>query len=641
MAKINSAFESFTAKLPRTGHEIGRDFKFTSSTGMVLPVWHHILNPGERINWSASMQTITQPLQRPAMCDVRQKIDLFFVPFSMLYTAFPQTMYQTNDYVTSLNTSNILNIVKSGVFPSISSSRMNSILPDDVSVFDTRQYSSALTTNFFDSAAKGTFRLLMHLGYNPLMMFQHFQIDQSGYATQEFDEDTSRNVIISPFALAAYQAIYQNYYRDDDRELRNINAYQLDYLRAESDVEPDTGLFQLRYHQRKRDYFTSVHVSPILSGLNIPSFTDSTPNGILSKVNNYLSDVVPSATNSRESDIVDNNQTFTQFVTADFNVNGYVSTGMLRSLFAVEKLNRITGRARKNYDSQVLAHLGFKVPRDIKHEISMLGSIDGNIGIDTVMSTSAAAPNVQENFFGLELGERAGSGYGKLGGRIIDFTAPCHGIVMAVYYSIPNQSYPLAGMQDKINNIFERLDFYQPEFDRLGMQPMYGTEVYTPSLGNNLVPVWKRNLMLGWQYRYSQFKQKPNVHSLAFYRPYGGSTQPDVPSEISYNAWSPWVLGRNPFDLMSIDSANLNTRTFQEPLFTSFMVSPCDLDDLFIQKYNTGVPFEYSSETMQDDMYKLAAHPWLLFQSDPFMHDLRVNCKLVSTMSVTGEPELD
>ena len=39
-------------------------------------------------------------------------------------------------------------------------------------------------------------------------------------------------------------------------------------------------------------------------------------------------------------------------------------------MFAVEKLLRITGRARKDYDSQVLAHLGFKVPHDVKHELT-------------------------------------------------------------------------------------------------------------------------------------------------------------------------------------------------------------------------------------------------------------------------------
>ena len=39
---------------------------------------------------------------------------------------------------------------------------------------------------------------------------------------------------------------------------------------------------------------------------------------------------------------------------------------MIRQLFANEKLAMITGRTKKNYDSQVLAHYGVSVPHDVK-----------------------------------------------------------------------------------------------------------------------------------------------------------------------------------------------------------------------------------------------------------------------------------
>lgn len=643
MASLNKPFEQFVAKLPRSGHEIGRDFKFTSSTGMILPVWQHVLNPGDRINFSATMQTLTQPLQRPAMCDVHQKIELFFVPFTKLYTAFGQVMYQTRDYITSAT--------------NYSNGQMtlgNFFLPPDWSNFGwpetARQFAltaigNQYSSSFFDSLYKGRFRLMMHLGYNPLYCFNSFFLP-SGLVTdeqQQINTGVYDQPRVIPWMAAAYQCIYQDYYRDDDREERNLLSYQLDYM-AGGGI--NSSILQLRYHQRKRDYFTSLRVSPIMSDLNLlDRYTGNEDGSIfktLNKVNNYLDNNLVNPFEDDSAVGYDFNQNFTQYGLIQ-NYGDQLSTGALRSLFAVEKLNRITGRARKNYDSQVLAHLGVKVPRDIKHDLTFIGSLDGNMSIETILSTSAAAEDTDKGFLGLELGERAGSGNGKLGGRTLDFTAPCHGIVMAVYYSVPNQSYPLAGMFDKLNVLNNRLDFPQPEFDRLGDQPLFGFEAFTPQLDTNYGVFIKNSLMLGWQRRYEQFKRKPNVHSLAFYRPYNFTSESTILE--TNNNWSPWVLGRNPFDILETDNNAYDLRSFQQPAFTSFMSSPCDLNDIFVQKYNTGVPWELKSADdsagVQQDTFTLWRNPWLLFQTDPFMHDLKINCKLVSFMSVTGEPELD
>ena len=672
MANQNEAFDNFVAKLPRTGHEIGRDFKFTSSVGMILPVWQHVLNPSERINFTATMQTISNELVRPAFLDIRQKIDLFFVPFTKLYTGFGQHFYQTNDFITSgvnyspeeQNPNNILPLHYFNGLVSSSPSSAYNFGTVARTIEGTPAGYTPYDLSFFDSKYKGQFRLLMHLGYNPCMLFRNMYLhdfpDTPASNTESNNQYCTPQPCV-PWMAAAYQCIYQDYYRDDDREKRNLLSYQLDYMLGGGF---NTGVTDLQYHQRKRDYFTNIHVSPILSTLNQMS-SDSLD--LLSKVDNFLNDYPssypsygsgPYASNPGERNgsvgvlsKPSNNQEFTQFsntlsFSGSLNTVG-ISTGLIRSLFAVEKLNRITGRARKNYDSQVLAHFGFKVPRDIKHDITFIGSIEGNIGVSTVVSNSAAAADESKGFGGTELGERAGLAYGSLKPRVLDFTAPCHGIVMAVYYAIPNQSYPLIGKTDKLNILNTRLDFYQPEFDRLGMQPMFGYEVVNGTAPGNLVQdnTFKSNLMIGWQNRYAQFKQKADVHSLAFYRPYFNYNEVFVQDVEEPNSWSPWVLGRNPFDILTYDDNALLSRTYQEPTFTSFMVSPTDLNGVFVQKYITGLPLAYSvdddDETRQNFNATLFYKPWIIFQTDPFMHDLKVDCKLVSPMSVTGEPELD
>lgn len=649
MANQNQAFDNFIAKLPRTGHDIGRDFKFTSSTGMLLPVWQHVLNPSERINFRAVMQTISNEMVRPAFLDIRQKIDLFFVPFTKLYTGFGQKFFETNDFITSgvnynVQTQNLQNFLPTDYFDNLADSAPLSAFSFGVTP---RTYNggsaqdSPFALSYFDSKYKGQFRLLMHLGYNPCLLFKNMYFNDFNYNYRnDVNEQYCAPQSFIPWMAAAYQCIYQDYYRDDDREKRNLLSYQLDYLLGGGF---NTGVTDLQYHQRKRDYFTNIHVSPIMSTLN--QFSSDSLN-TLAKVNNYLSDSNPSPSDIDYDIFGGRNQDFSQYghsSMGDFSI----TTGMVRSLFAVEKLNRITGRARKNYDSQVLAHFGYKVPRDIKHDITFIGSIEGNIGVSTVISNSAAAADESKDFGGTELGERAGLAYGKLGGRSLDFTAPCHGIVMAVYYAIPNQSYPLIGKTDKLNMLNTSLDFYHPEYDRLGMQPMYGFEALNGVVSDYSIPgsVFKDNLMIGWQNRYAQFKQKSDVHSLAFYRPYYRGSGSLTPQIIGNNSWSPWVLGRNPFDLVIYDNAAFEERSFQEPAFTSFMVSPVDLNGVFVQQYNTGLPLDYSADDSEEKRQgfnlDLFFKPWIIFQTDPFMHDLKIDCKLVSPMSVTGEPELD
>lgn len=91
---LNDQYDQFKAQNKRTGHNLGFQRYFTSAPGMMLPIDHRILSPSETIQWSVNINTITQPLLRPAMLDVVQKVDCFFVPLSMLYTGFPQTFFR-------------------------------------------------------------------------------------------------------------------------------------------------------------------------------------------------------------------------------------------------------------------------------------------------------------------------------------------------------------------------------------------------------------------------------------------------------------------------------------------------------------------------------------------------------------------
>lgn len=605
--KLNSVPRS-EAKLPRTGFDVGRDYTFTSAPGMILPLYYDVLNQGEKISFNAAIKTIFRPVYRPAACDVRQKVDLFFIPLQMMWTPFGNMFYQTTDYLSSSISEYNRNLVNRGETPVLNFGELFYEYFSDLAQLNSRAYSGRGA--FFDSDLKGAFRLLMHLGYNPCVSAYGFEADNVLDFTDSSFSTWQPNVM--PLFALAYQAIYQNYYRDDDREPRVLDSYQFDAYDGNVQLPDLLGIFMLRYHQKEKDYFTSLHVSPIMSTLNLPK-GDASASDVLSAVNNYLSSETVLPTESTvvpyPANVGDNGKSMTQ-VSYVNNGSFPVSTGSLRSMLAVEKLLRITGRARKNYDSQTLAHLGFKVPRDIKHEITFIGSIDGNLGVNQVLSTGEAAdPTSTENSG--TLGERGGFGGGNLKSKDLQFTAPCHGVLMAVTYTVPSMSYPQGYVVDKLTNITDRMSFYIPEFRNLGQQPMYVYEALGAQDARNMVKP------IGWQYRDAEKKQKYNVHSLAFFNPYSDSSG-------HRNSWSPWLVGGIPFVRWNIDQYDNYT-----PHFESFMVYPGLMDNIFIQHYNPDIA----------DINDLK-RPWLLFQTDPFMHAARINCKKVSTMSTFGEPEL-
>ena len=646
MANLNS-MPKYQAKLPRTGHDIGRDIYFTSSVGQILPIYRTRLQPGEVVDFSVAMKTILRPLRRPTQCKIRQKVDVFFVPEQMLYTGFGQHFYQTNDFVTSAIDSS----VNGAILPLMNLGKgldAGSLKSSTRSLIDVSQVDVSLTEdnnfNGFDALGKSAFRLLMHLGYNPSCIYK--RVTELGmYSTGEF---SCFQPNVYPDFLLAYNAIYENYYRNDDREKRNLKSYQYDWAYDVFNSDGADTVFTsyptigitTRCHQRIKDYFTSMKVSPIMSVLNMPSVAGP---DLLKRVNNFLfvsdpdfdsninfiqgtsllSDISFNSYDSGVAPYLDDSTSSNATLTSFASDANSISPANIRGVFAVEKLMRITGRARKNYDSQVLAHLGVKVPRDIKHEISFIGSIDGGIGVQTHLSLAGTEQ--------VELGEQFGNGGGNLSGKVRRFTAPCHGVFMAVTYAIPETSYPMGHYLDKLNNVTSRLDLPIPEFDKLGMQPVYLFEHFM----DGVYTTTQLSLNTGWQYRYEQYKRQYDVHSLAFYNPHG--------SDLT-NSWSPWVLGNVPFNNYNSDREWIDdddhsqgyTVNFQFPQPSSFMVAPTFLNGIFVQDYDTNL-YLSNKEGERND----AAAPWLMFQTDPFMHAARINCKLISNMSTFGEPELD
>ena len=618
------------AQLPRTGHPTSQSFGFTSSTGMILPVFYDFLRAGESVHYEGSLFSRSQPMVTAAMADVDVYVDWFFVPAQMLLLNIGSMMWMTNDLISSAV--NPLSTME-GLLPVVDINGTMDMLMSYNAAGYGASWSDILGTSGedsrFDCVGSSTFRLFNHLGLNPNGIFHK---DASG--SYNFQHDPN-NPNIFPMFLLAYQAIYQDYFRVDSRERRDIRSFNLDsyeqYMGQPSAIT-EYEVFKLRYRPYHQDYFTGVNPTPIMDSVNMmgasAALIGPSPSDVLQKIDNYLGisssgafDTNPhlgnsqlntySQANSGDSPAfagVNNSDSVNVRYGSNVGVithaqyfNSNISTSNIRSMFAVEKLLRITGRARKDYDSQVLAHLGFEVPHDVKHELTHLGCDKAMLHIGEVVSTA----DTHVGATGAALGSISGKGYVNIRGKRRKFTAPCDGVFMAVYSAVPRVRY--FGTYDKLNNFVDRLSFYQPEYDKLGAQPLYSFEAEAGVAGVS-------STRIGWQYRYEQYKRKYDRVTEAFANNvYGGISG-------SVNQYSAWVLGRLPYK----QNGSIVNLTFDD-----FLCPPTALDNIMVMPYVTSWSYDYIEK------------PWLMFARDPFINDFHCHCTKVSTMSRYGEPPLD
>lgn len=612
------------ARLPKFSHDLSYSRSWTSSTGHIIPVVSDFLNAGETINCSIDLKTRMQPILRPAMLEIHQKIKYFFVPMDMLYSLFGAIRYQVNDYFSSQFAKS--NLYYKDGFPLFDFFySFGAIQPFESSLGGVNVFSPAFSgaTKFsdinwsndaakfemFDGFHQGCHRLLDSLGFDANLVFS----GSVNSANKSFLSTWCYSPMVFPYKLLAYQAIYFNYFRDEDFEdnlnsLFNVDSHYSDTTPVQgSDVLNICGL---RYVNRFKDFFTNVHPTALISQRSLLN-TDS---GLyLSEANTYLNDNTGNGTPTLAYGI-NSALDYTGLGTNTMTTSGFqntVSSGtqrvqinasQLRLLFAVDKLLTVTGRARKRVDDQVLAHFGFNVPLDVKHNIQYLGEQDGSFIVNDVISTADTGSS------GAVLGELAGKAFGRvLGNGVKKFTAPCDGVFMGVYYSMPKVRYD-AGF-DRQNAVTSRTDLFIPEFDHLGMQPLFHYQLDTYLASTYGAGIY------GWQWRYEQWKRKYDTVSAAFKFNLFGTVQNNMLS-----AWSPIMQP----DKNNVFAANVS--------YQALKVTPHDLDNIMV------MPFVSAAQDIGDEAF---LKPYVFYQYDPFLHDMFVSYKKLSTMSTFSVPNLD
>lgn len=589
MAKSDSRF-GYQAKLGRELHDLSAPFGFTCVPGMLCPVFADIATPNDTYYVNHDLNYLrTTPLLSPAMVDVKVHIETFFVPFPLLYQPFGSTLYSLVDNFSSF-------------FDAGADGLMNNNFPK-LPFNDIKE----LCLNDWKHTARR---------HDIVRMMDFFNMNADSYI--EDDEHPSRFSYapsVFPWQWMAYHCIFQYYFRLDDKTNFD-NSFNFDQFRAQDVI--NTGLILPSFwnmHQRPWDfdYFTSMYRSPIVSAASMQN---------VMKADQYNSPLFKDWTAPIQSDgkySQDSSGNHNEVTTAFTAGQNYtydplqhrlgMSTASIRQMFANEKLAMITGRARKTYDSQILAHFGASVPHDVKHDITLIGHDTFDLHVGEVTSLSASSE--------VGLGDLAGKGWTSGEGKQHKFTAPVHGVVMTLFSVEPKKRY--YGGYNRINALATAFDLPQPEFDKLGNMPMYRYEA-----GENAGPgVVTPTDIVGWKERYYYNKRRPSRVSLAFQNP--------TVKQTGYNEYSAYMISSAPFGAYT----STNNNTARPDLESRFYIDRNCMDGLFVAPYidawQNGLTGEETSENWN-------ASPWLSFQRDPFIVDLDLHIKKASWMSKDGEP---
>ena len=239
-----------TSQLSRHSHDTSAAYALSLAPGMILPVYFDVLNPNDTVYLKSHLFARLKDTLTAFRGEIDMHIDSFFVPLQMIYTAFGQIYCQTDDFLSSFYSDSF----SIDSFPLIAMSNIDNITRNAIGTYSD-----------FECNGKALLRLLSAFDLNPYQV-QRMTTTLAGDTSPK--TNLNQNPNISPWLPCAYQAIYQNYYRNDEFERRDVRSYNIDFAFAASTFW-ENRMFRLRHHQRPSDYFTSVRVSPITSAVNM------------------------------------------------------------------------------------------------------------------------------------------------------------------------------------------------------------------------------------------------------------------------------------------------------------------------------------------------------------------------------------
>lgn len=561
----------------RNAFDLSHNDVFSCAPGMLLPISCTEVLPNEHYEINPQIFLRTMPLNSAAFIRMRQYVEFFFVPMRVLCRQFNQFVVGTKYPMSGLSALNEFNkSLPSVTLTTLMDAAKNATSADGLHV----------------AVKNGALRLLDLLGYG----FSSVRdlTSQNYPAKYTFSNVEQTSPSLSIFRLACYQKIYQDFYRNPYWESADASKFNFDdkygvALYNSTDAERIRSLLTIQYRNWTKDFFTSVQPSfqgaPFVTkSVNMGNFlVERSDGGRTFKINTLSASVSSGLPDSSTSSV-------SMLNVGAPSANSPVSIPIhnIRAAFALDKLYRLQQQSGNgSYGEQIKNRFGFGGVHD-DWKATYLGGSSSPISIGEVITTA----NTQS---GDSTIGQTGDIYGKassVNDAKIIFDTKEHGIIMGIFSVIPDADYNSFGIDPhnfKLN--FEQ--FYQPEFDRLGHQPLntYFLTCLSPSSTTDSSSWLQR--VIGFQNRYLEYKT-------GFDKVHG--------QFCTGGTLSAWTAPRNSGLLFDVSGKAFN--------YNSLKVSPKILNSI------CSVTFDGNDNT------------------DPILVDSHISIKAIRPMSVSDEPLL-
>jgi hypothetical protein len=443
------------------------------------------------------------PCNSAAFIDCKGSYETFFIPFSQLWKPWNQFITSMQDYNSTLLANK--NMISGSAVPPY-------LLPTaDLAQFgkyinETMQ--AGITDEFGYKLSYGFNRLVDLLGYGKM-----YKSDGSKL-WDAVNSPYPSVVTINLFRFLAYQKIYQDVYRNTQYEKFDVGSFNIDDfnsgLNSLTDDDRLRRMFSLRYRNYGLDLLSNIRPSVLVDAYSAQSVSALQPN-VYQTWGEAFPNVVNDAGSVPQNGTVDNK--IDDVIMSHIDASGDFSIRSLRAAFAYQNLLDTMGRAPKTYKDQMKAIFGVDVPMGMEGKVQYVGGVDSSFQFGDVTNTAISASDTTasspyNNGLGASVvkGVASGSGY-------MEFDAPIHGVLMTIYSVIPQNQYDSTRL-DPFNQKKTRSDYFLPQYDHLGMQPLYQSAVTMRN--SSLVGSTKVNQSLtralGWQPRYSEYKTAIDIN---------------------------------------------------------------------------------------------------------------------------------
>ena len=629
------------SKSPRNAFDLGYSTLFSTPVGLLLPAYVQEVKAGDKMKLNLSNVTRTRPLNTSAFMAFDEKIDFWYVPTYLLWSAYDEWRLAQNFPHSTVQ------LQKAGVQCLCPFTSYKSL----VAFLDTFSGTTSSANPFYTGAH--VLRML------DLCLYGAYNAQDISNFTGNFSEDNTNSdsalaaavktfytslgensIPINYFRLAAFQCIYMCHYRNEEYEQQDPSYYNLDSLfqqepinRVDTSVPPnglssaswltpDNSFFGTDSPPKRTQYLPSWRklITPRFKNWRQDIFTSAKPSsgfssasGISQSSNQNGSDFywptsasVYIGSNSSSEKVTTgafppSSGSETIFATSSSNKSvpvahlaGNVSTDsqvytllypqQIYNLIAQDKFLRASVYANKNLADQYKALFGDDY--EDTHIPSYLGSFSTTVNISDVTATAAGNDGDAGNLSSSLLGEIAGKGYNTSGkdgvfSRSFDYD----GVVIGVHYVMPRNNYDSSRIS-KFNTKLSRYDYFYPAFDGLGLQPVFMFERNFTAASRSGMPV---NSLFGYAPRFYEYKQRTNEVHNGFQ-----SNQSD----------RDWTLANNGYDAVTASD------------FWNYKIRPDITDRIFTVAWNTAPA------------------------TDPFQCYFSFDVTLISNMEVYGTPSI-